>query len=276
MRLFLLKKMNLIAILQAEVSKALKDVFGLEMDASSVKLERTLQDYKGDYTLVVFPYVKLSRKSPEQTATLLGEYLLLNKSIVEFNVVKGFLNLVLDEKSVLGFFSYANEEPQYFKTDIGKGKKVVVEYSSPNTNKPLHLGHIRNNLLGFSVSEILKANSYDVLKANLINDRGIHICKSMLALKQSGLNETPQSTGMKGDHLVGKYYVAFDKNFKAEVEELITKGLTKEESEKQAPSILSAQEMLRKWEAGDPDTIKLWKMMNGWVYEGFAVSYKRL
>lgn len=268
--------MNLIHTLQKHLQRAFQEVFQLELDASSIKLERTLQDFSGNYTLVVFPYVKQSRKSPEQTATLLGEYLLSHQLIAGFNVVKGFLNIELSENEILDFFTNATQDASFFKTIIGHGKNVVVEYSSPNTNKPLHLGHIRNNLLGYSVSEILKANGYHVTKANLINDRGIHICKSMLAWQQAGLNETPESTGMKGDHLVGKYYVAFDKTYKAEIETLVAGGMTKEEAEKQAPSMLAAQQMLRQWEAGDADTIALWKIMNGWVYAGFDVSYKRL
>lgn len=268
--------MNLIHTLQKHLQRAFQEVFQLELEASSIKLERTLQDFSGDYTLVVFPYVKQSRKSPEQTATLLGEYLLSHQLIAGFNVVKGFLNIELSETEILEFFTQAKQDTSFYKTTIGQGKNVVVEYSSPNTNKPLHLGHIRNNLLGYSVSEILKANGYHVTKANLINDRGIHICKSMLAWQQAGLNETPESTGMKGDHLVGKYYVAFDKTYKAEIETLVAGGMTKEEAEKQAPSMLAAQQMLRQWEAGDEATISLWKTMNGWVYAGFDVSYKRL
>jgi arginyl-tRNA synthetase len=268
--------MNLITSLQSGISDALKNVFQVELDAAQIKIERTIQDYTGDYTFVVFPYVKQCRKSPEITATMLGEYLLQNNKIAAFNVVKGFLNIVLDEKILLDFFKSASNEASYFKNEDGEGKNVVVEYSSPNTNKPLHLGHVRNNLLGYSVSEILKANGYNVTRANLINDRGIHICKSMLAWQQSGLNETPESTGMKGDHLVGKYYVAFDKKYKTEVAELVSQGISQEEAEKLAPSLVRAQEMLRQWEAGDAETMKLWKTMNGWVYKGFDVSYKRL
>ncbi|MCX6188435.1 MAG: arginine--tRNA ligase [Bacteroidetes bacterium] len=268
--------MNLIQTLQKHLQQAFQEVFQGEVDASVIKLERTLQDFSGDYTLVVFPYVKQTRKSPEQTATLLGEYLLSHRLIARFNVVKGFLNMELTETDLFAFFVDASKDESFFKTTIGTGKSVVVEYSSPNTNKPLHLGHIRNNLLGYSVSEILKVNGYNVTKANLINDRGIHICKSMLAWQQAGLNETPESTGMKGDHLVGKYYVAFDKNYKAEISTLVASGMAQEEAEKQAPSILAAQQMLRKWEAGDADTMALWKTMNGWVYAGFEVSYKRL
>ncbi len=263
--------------LQHAISEALLELFSIPAKADEIKLEHTLQTFEGDFTYVVFPIVKQAKKSPEQTAQLMGEYLQNKTSFIEqFKVVKGFLNLTITSEYVLKHFYSFVTDAGMLKNDQGKGAKVMVEYSSPNTNKPLHLGHIRNNLLGYSVSEILKANGFHIFKANLINDRGIHICKSMLAWKKSGLNETPESTGMKGDHLVGKYYVAFDLTYKAEVKDLVSNGFTQEEAEKKAPSILEAQEMLRKWESGDSETMALWKMMNQWVYNGFDVSYKRL
>ncbi len=268
--------MNLVHIIQSYLKGALQQVFDIEVESATIKLEQTLQDYKGDYTFVVFPYVKQTRKSPEQTAAALGDFLQSQNKIAEYNVVKGFLNLVLNDALLFEFFIAAGKDENHFRTNTGGAKKVVVEYSSPNTNKPLHLGHIRNNLLGFAVAEILKSGGYDVKKANLINDRGIHICKSMLAWQQSGLQETPQSSGLKGDHLVGKYYVAFDKTYKAEIEALVNDGLTEDEAKKKAQSMIEAQQMLLRWENGDPETIALWKLMNGWVYDGFDVTYKRL
>lgn len=259
------------------LSQGLKSLYQMVINPDELKLEITRQDFKGDYTFVVFPYVKQSRKSPEQTATELGEFIKENLSLVDgYNVVKGFLNLQISDNGLLVFLAENSNRFDFLKTDFGKSEKVMVEYSSPNTNKPLHLGHIRNNLLGYSVAEILKANGFEVIKANLVNDRGIHICKSMLAWQQSGLNETPQTSGLKGDKLVGKYYVEFDKKYKSEIEQLKTNGLTEDEAAKKAPSILQAQEMLRKWEAGDEPTILLWKKMNDWVYQGFDITYKRL
>ncbi|MCR9084742.1 MAG: arginine--tRNA ligase, partial [Cyclobacteriaceae bacterium] len=220
--------------------------------------------------------LKISRTTPENTATLLGEYLQENvKEVAGFNVVKGFLNLVLNQSSWLDLFTkiYQNFSRGQMPS---KGKRVMVEYSSPNTNKPLHLGHLRNNFLGYSVAQILEANGYEVIKSNLVNDRGIHICKSMVAYLRFGNGETPESSGLKGDHLAGKYYVLFDKEYKNEIKELIASGQTEEAAKKNAPILLEAQEMLRKWEANDQETVALWKQMNTWVYAGFDETYRKM
>jgi arginyl-tRNA synthetase len=256
--------------------KAVLEIYGTEVDESVINIQETRKEFEGQVTIVVFPITKFSKKSPEQTANEIGAYLQNNVAeVTNFNVVKGFLNLSLAEQYFLNLF---NE--QVLAADFGiippNGKKVMVEYSSPNTNKPLHLGHVRNNLLGYSVSELLKANGYDVVKVNLVNDRGIHICKSMLAWQNWGNNETPESSGLKGDHLVGKYYVIFDKEYKKEIEALKAEGQTEEEAKKNAPLIKAAQNMLQQWEAGDADVIALWEKMNGWVYDGFNVTYKSL
>ena len=260
---------NIEEILEEKVKEALKSLYGLSV--GKVAFEKTKKEFEGDYTLVVFPYVKASQKKPEDTANEIGTYLSNSPEVKNFNVVKGFLNLTISDSYWLNHF-LSNTEQGVNKT----AKTIMVEYSSPNTNKPLHLGHVRNNLLGYSVAEILKADGNTVIKANLVNDRGIHICKSMLAWQKFGNGETPVSSGMKGDHLVGKYYVAFDKNYKKEIEELVLSGSTKEEAEKNAPSMKEIQAMLLQWEAGDKETRQLWEMMNGWVYEGFAESYKKL
>lgn len=254
------------------ISEAFTELYATHVDPQAIKLETTNPDFKGDYTLVCFPFLKMSKKGPEQTAEDLGKYLQEKVEQLDgYNVVKGFLNLELSPYYWIDKFRYADH--------VIKEKKmgrVMVEYSSPNTNKPLHLGHIRNILLGYSLAEILKYVGYEVVRVNLVNDRGIHICKSMLAWKKWGHGETPNSSNMKGDHLVGKYYVEFDKHYKDEVAELVAKGISKEDAEKQAPSMLEAQEMLRQWEAGDESTIELWKMMNGWVYGGFDTTYAEL
>ncbi|RYU92077.1 arginine--tRNA ligase [Mucilaginibacter terrigena] len=258
------------------VVKAVKDLYQTDIAAKDVNLQDTRKEFEGQVTLVTFPYTKVSRKGPEQTGAEIGEY--LQKALPEiaaFNVVKGFLNISIAD-------SYWLDQ---LRTDIlsddfaaakQNGKRVMVEYSSPNTNKPLHLGHIRNNLLGFSLSEILAAAGYDVVKANLVNDRGIHICKSMVAWREFGQGETPESSGLKGDHLAGKYYVWFDKAYKQQIQELVEEGQTEDEAKKNAPLIKEAQEMLLQWEAGDEAVISLWKTMNGWVYDGFNVTYKTL
>jgi arginyl-tRNA synthetase len=255
-----------------------KALFALyQIENTTPVIEPTRADVDGDFTFVVFPYLKQSKKGPEQTAKEIGDYILKNEPIiVHAEVIKGFLNLTLSPAFWLRFLHTEANNPSYGKVPAQQHTKILVEYSSPNTNKPLHLGHIRNNLLGYAVSKILQANGYDVKTCNLINDRGIHICKSMLAWQQFGNGETPASSGLKGDHLVGKYYVLFDKQYKQEIKELIAKGKSEDEAEKLAPSILQAQEMLRKWEAGDADTIQLWKTMNEWVYAGFASTYANL
>ncbi|MFI3319148.1 MAG: arginine--tRNA ligase [Rikenellaceae bacterium] len=247
-----------------------------ETSTAEIQISKTRKEFEGDYTLVTFPLLRKSRKSPEVTASEIGEYIVDNYAEVEsFNVIKGFLNLALSRAFWVSQFE-AIAGDATFGQATASGRTMMVEYSSPNTNKPLHLGHIRNNLLGYSVAQILKAAGHNVIKVNLVNDRGIHICKSMLAWKLFGGGETPASSGMKGDHLVGKYYVEFDKHYKAEIKELMAGGASEEEAKKSAPLILQAQDMLRKWEAKDPEVYGLWEMMNGWVYEGFDVTYKSL
>lgn len=265
-------------LLITALKEALLKVYNISVNDQDVVLQKTRKEFEGDFTMVTFPFIKAAKQSPEQVGDTLGKYLIENNShIIKFNVVKGFLNLSLSPAFWMNFFNTESSTSDYgFKQEGTSGKTIMLEYSSPNTNKPLHLGHIRNNLLGYSVAEILKTQGHKVIKANLVNDRGVHICKSMLAWKKLGNGETPVSSGLKGDHLVGKYYVEFDKAYKKEIEQLVASGKTKEEAEKQAPLMLEVQEMLRKWEAGDKETIDLWKMMNGWVYEGFAKTYSTL
>ena len=262
-------------IIEAAV-KAVKALYQTDLDAGDINLQPTRKEFEGQITIVTFPIIKVSRKSPEQTGTEIGEFLKKEvKEISGFNVIKGFLNISLSDAYWIDKF-YNEILPEGFASFKPNGKKVMVEYSSPNTNKPLHLGHVRNNLLGYSVAEILKADGYEVIKANLVNDRGIHICKSMLAWQKFGNGETPGSTGEKGDHLVGKYYVLFDKEYKRQIEELKSFGQTEEEAKKNAPVIKEAQEMLLQWEAGNEDVIDLWKTMNLWVYDGFGKTYNTL
>jgi arginyl-tRNA synthetase len=260
----------------AATQKAIFELYQEEVAEGVINIQETRKEFEGQATIVVFPITKISKKSPEQTANEIGEYLAVNVAdITKFNVVKGFLNLSIAESYFLKQFNEEILSPD-FGVYAPNGKKVMVEYSSPNTNKPLHLGHVRNNLLGYSVSELLKAYGYDVVKVNLVNDRGIHICKSMLAWQKWGNGETPESTGLKGDHLVGKYYVIFDKEYKKEIEALKAEGQTEEEAKKNAPLIKEAQTMLQQWEAGDEGVVSLWKTMNEWVYAGFNVTYKNL
>lgn len=262
-------------IIEAAVN-AIKNLYQTDIAASEVNLQETRKEFEGQVTIVTFPFTKFSHKSPEQTGNEIGEYLKNNApGVAGFNVTKGFLNISLADSYWKDQF-YNEILPDSFAVFEPNGKKVLVEYSSPNTNKPLHLGHVRNNLLGYSVSQILSAAGYEVIKANLVNDRGIHICKSMLAWQKFGNGETPQSTGMKGDHLVGKYYVIFDKEYKKQIEERKARGQTEDEAKKNAPLIKEAQEMLLQWEAGDEAVINLWKTMNGWVYAGFAETYQKL
>ena len=267
--------MNIENFVTEAARRAAEALYG-PLEGEQLQLQKTRREFEGDYTLVTFPLLRRSRKSPEATATELGTYMKEhNPEISSFNVVKGFLNLVLDGSFWADRFDELAAQENY-GCQPSTGRTVMIEYSSPNTNKPLHLGHIRNNLLGYSVAQILQANGHRVIKANLVNDRGIHICKSMLAWKLYGDGETPASTGMKGDHLVGKYYVEFDKHYKAQIKELMAQGQSEEEAKKHAPIMLQAQEMLRKWEAKDPEVYALWETMNGWVYEGFDVTYKAL
>lgn len=263
--------------LKEHISTAFQQLYDVQVDVGKITLEPTAEDFEGDFTFVVFPHLKQTKKGPEQTANDFGKYIKENVEEIEsFNVIKGFLNLTLSNKFWITYLQKNYSAEKFGFATQPSGQKILVEYSSPNTNKPLHLGHIRNNLLGFSVAEILKANGHTVHTCNLVNDRGIHICKSMLAWMKFGKGETPETSGMKGDHLVGKYYVEFDKQYKREISELETQGLSKEEAEKKAPCIIEAQQLLQKWEAGDEETVNVWKMMNGWVYKGFEVTYKKL
>ena len=268
--------MNLPEIIISNTQKAIQALFNTEVPESAITLQDTRKEFDGEVTIVTFPFIKFSKKSPEDTGAMIGEYLVANTDlVVAFSTVKGFLNLSIAPSYWISALQEIYSTKNFGKLPA-KNAKVMVEYSSPNTNKPLHLGHVRNNLLGYSVAEILKHAGYDVIKANLVNDRGIHICKSMLAWEKFGNGETPESTGMKGDHLVGKYYVEFDKAYKKEIEGLMVQGLTEEQAKKEAPMIKEAQEMLLKWEQKDEHVLKLWKMMNDWVYAGFAVTYKSM
>ena len=267
--------MNIENYISQIVSQSVEALYG-RADASQLQIQKTRKEFEGDYTLVTFPLLKLSRKSPEATATEIGEHIVANNpSVASFNVIKGFLNLSLAPSFWAERFAESAADERFGEA-APTGRTIMIEYSSPNTNKPLHLGHIRNNLLGYSVAQILKANGHNVIKVNLVNDRGIHICKSMLAWKLYGGGETPASSGLKGDHLVGKYYVEFDKHYKAEIKQLVESGMSEEEAKKNAPVMREAQEMLRKWEAKDPEVYGLWQTMNGWVYDGFDVTYKAL
>lgn len=270
--------MNIESYLSQTISAVVNQLFELSTTPESIVLQKTKKEFVGDYTLVTFPFIKAAKTTPENTGQIIGELLLKeNANIINFNVVKGFLNFSLANSFWLNEFKEIVSQPNYgIKKVNSTGKQIMLEYSSPNTNKPLHLGHIRNNLLGFSVANIIQTQGHEVIKVNLINDRGIHICKSMIAWKLFGNGETPESTNEKGDHLVGKYYVAFDKEYKRQTAELEAQGLTKEEAEKKAPIMLQTQEMLLKWEANDTETIELWKTMNNWVYKGFDVTYKKL
>uniref|UniRef100_F4C3U3 Arginine--tRNA ligase n=1 Tax=Sphingobacterium sp. (strain 21) TaxID=743722 RepID=F4C3U3_SPHS2 len=265
--------MNFIASLTVQ---AIKDLYQVKVDEKSVNLQETRKEFEGQVTIVTFPFTKYSKKSPEQTGSEIGDYLVAHAAeIASYNVIKGFLNLSLTDSFWLQLLDTEISKPDF--GEIPKnGKRVMVEYSSPNTNKPLHLGHVRNNLLGFSVAAILEAAGYEVIKTNLVNDRGIHICKSMLAWEKYGKGETPESAGLKGDKLVGNYYVLFDKEYKKEVDLLKAAGKSEEEAKREAPLMLQAQEMLRQWEAGDDEVIGLWKRMNSWVYDGFEETYEKM
>ena len=270
--------MNLEATIQSAVAQAVSVLYQFETEPAQIQLQKTKKEFEGDVTVVVFPFVKAARKSPEGAGQEIGEYLVQNSHVISaFNVIKGFLNLSINRTYWIDLLNNISADEK-FGTVVSDDNSplMMIEYSSPNTNKPLHLGHIRNNLLGFSISEIQKANGWQVVKTNIVNDRGIHICKSMLAWKLFGNGETPESTGMKGDHLVGKYYVVFDKAYKVEIKELMEKGLTEEEAKKNAPLMLEAQKMLLAWEQNDAEVRQLWETMNGWVYAGFDETYKEL
>ena len=264
--------------LESAVAEALKSLYNIEVEAENVVLQKTKKEFEGDYTVVVFPYVKQARKSPDAVANELGTSVKAALSQIEsYNVIKGFLNFSVNNDYWNEFTnSIANNKRYGLKNVDQQSSPVVIEYSSPNTNKPLHLGHIRNNLLGWSVSQLLTANGRNVKKVNLVNDRGIHICKSMLAWLRYGNGETPESSGMKGDHLVGKYYVEFDKHYKEEIRQLMEKGIEEEQAKKEAPLMLEAQKMLKQWEEGDKEIRALWEKMNGWVYAGFDETYKKM
>jgi len=267
--------MNLKQHITQYVLEAIQNVY--QTNPESIEIQFTRKEFEGDYTLVVFPLIRTLKGKPEDIGTKIGENLVENNKITAFNVVKGFLNMSLNAVDFLENFSSNSINKNYgIQATDENSKTVMVEYSSPNTNKPLHLGHVRNNLLGFSVAQIVEAAGNNVIKTQIINDRGIHICKSMIAWEKFGNGETPDSSNIKGDHLVGKYYVEFDKRYKDQITELVANGKTEAEAKKEAPIFVEAQEMLRKWEAQDPEVIALWQKMNGWVYDGFAKTYKRL
>ncbi|MCS2586245.1 arginine--tRNA ligase [Bacteroides fragilis] len=264
--------------LVTSVISGLKALYGQDVPAAQVQLQKTKKEFEGHLTLVVFPFLKMSKKGPEQTAQEIGEYLKVNEpAVAAFNVIKGFLNLTVASATWIELLNEIHADAQYGIVSADENAPLVmIEYSSPNTNKPLHLGHVRNNLLGNALANIVMANGNKVVKTNIVNDRGIHICKSMLAWQKYGKGETPESSGKKGDHLVGDYYVAFDKHYKAEVAELMEKGMSKEEAEAASPLMNEAREMLVKWEAGDPEVRALWQMMNNWVYTGFDETYRKM
>ena len=270
--------MSIDNIISQAVARAVSELYGIEVDASTITPQTTKKEFEGNLTIVVFPWVKAARKSPEAVGTEIGEWLVKNEPAVNrFNVIKGFLNIVIEPTFWNSVLSHIESTPNYGITIATENSPLVmVEYSSPNTNKPLHLGHVRNNLLGYSLSEILKACGNRVVKTNIVNDRGIHICKSMLAWKKWGNGATPESAEKKGDHLIGDFYVLFDKHYKAEIKELMEKGMSQEEAEKASPLMLEAREMLRRWEQKDPEVRSLWEMMNEWVYAGFDQTYKRM
>ena len=265
-------------ILKNKIKDAIKELYSQDVDSNLIQIQETRKDFTGDLTIVVFPFLRYSKNTPEQTGEALGNYLKKNfDAISDYNVIKGFLNLIISQEWWIEYFRKFSLNENFGTRDLGsESKTILVEYSSPNTNKPLHLGHIRNNLLGFSLYRILKANGHNVIKTNIVNDRGIHICKSMLAWIKYGKGETPESSGMKGDHLVGKYYVIFDKELKLQVKELIAKGVNEEKATNEASLMQEARQMLLKWEAGDKETVDLWYTMNSWVYKGFDVTYKAL
>ena len=262
----------------AAAQAAVKALYGQEVPEKMVQLQKTRSEFEGNLTLVVFPFVKMARKSPEQTAQELGEYLVQNcEAISKFNVVKGFLNLCIADQAWLSLLQDIDKEEHYGeKQATDQSPLVMIEYSSPNTNKPLHLGHVRNNLLGWSLAQIMQANGNKVVKTNIVNDRGIHICKSMLAWLKWGNGETPETSGKKGDHLIGDYYVAFDKHYREEIKELVAQGTDEEQAKQEAPLIKEAHEMLVKWENNDPEVRALWEKMNSWVYAGFDETYQKM
>ena len=270
--------MNIEAFISKAAGEAVKALYGMDATEKMLQLQKTRSEFEGNLTLVVFPFVKAAKKSPEQTAQEIGDYLVQNCSAIEkFNVVKGFLNLSIGDGAWVELLSAIDGDDHFgMKQATDDSPLVMIEYSSPNTNKPLHLGHVRNNLLGWSLAQIMEANGNKVVKTNIVNDRGIHICKSMLAWLKYGNGETPESSGKKGDHLIGDYYVAFDKHYREEVKELVAQGMDEEKAKQEAPLIKEAHEMLVKWEQNDPEVRALWEKMNNWVYAGFDETYKKL
>ena len=270
--------MSIDQILAQATAQAVKELYGVDFPVEKIVPQTTKKEFEGNETIVVFPFLKASHKAPDVTAQEIGEHMQAHCDAVEkFNVIKGFLNITIKPSFWTSVLKHVASTPDYgFTAASDDSQLVMIEYSSPNTNKPLHLGHVRNNLLGFSLSKIMEANGYKVVKTNIVNDRGIHICKSMLAWLKWGNGATPESTGKKGDHLIGDFYVAFDKHYKAEVKELVEKGMSQEEAEKQAPLIQEAHDMLRRWEAGDKEVRALWEKMNSWVYAGFDETYRRM
>ena len=270
--------MNIEALISKAAGEAVKALYGMEASEKMLQLQKTRSEFEGNLTLVVFPFVKAAKKSPEQTAQEIGEYLVQNCSAIEkFNVVKGFLNLSIGDGAWVQLLEAIDKDSNFgMKQATDDSPLVMIEYSSPNTNKPLHLGHVRNNLLGWSLAQIMEANGNKVVKTNIVNDRGIHICKSMLAWLKWGNGETPESSGKKGDHLIGDYYVAFDKHYREEIKELVAQGMDEEKAKQEAPLIKEAHEMLVKWEQNDPEVRALWEKMNSWVYAGFDETYKKM
>jgi arginyl-tRNA synthetase len=270
--------MNIEQQIMAAASEAVKALYGMDATEKMLQLQKTRSEFEGNLTLVVFPFVKAAKKSPEQTGQEIGEYLVQNcDAISKFNVVKGFLNLSIADSAWLTLLADIDADEHYGHRNVDENSPLVmIEYSSPNTNKPLHLGHVRNNLLGWSLAQIMQANGNKVVKTNIVNDRGIHICKSMLAWQKWGNGETPETSGKKGDHLIGDYYVAFDKHYREEIKELMAQGMDEETAKQEAPLIKEAHEMLVKWEQNDPEVRALWEKMNNWVYAGFDETYKKM
>ena len=270
--------MKIESLVAEKTVQAIKALYGQEIEASSVQVQKTKKEFEGHLTIVVFPYLKMSRKGPEQTAGEIGVWLMENvEEISSYNVIKGFLNLVISTSAWVDMLNDINDDPQFgLRKATPDSPLVMIEYSSPNTNKPLHLGHVRNNLLGWALANVMQANGNKVVKTNIVNDRGIHICKSMLAWQKWGNGETPETSGKKGDHLIGDYYVAFDKHYREEIKELMAQGMDEETAKQEAPLIKEAHEMLVKWEQNDPEVRALWEKMNNWVYAGFDETYKKM
>ena len=276
--IYILADMSIDNIIAQAVCEAVKSLYGVDFEPGKITLQATRKEFEGNLTVVVFPFLKASKKSPEATANEIGEYLAANCDAVKsFNVIKGFLNIVVEPAFWCNMLKHIAATPDYgFKAATNDSELVMIEYSSPNTNKPLHLGHVRNNLLGYSLSLIMKANGYKVVKTNIVNDRGIHICKSMLAWEKWGNGITPEKAGKKGDHLIGDFYVMFDKHYKDEVKQLMAAGMSEDEAKEKSPLMVEARKMLQRWEAGDEEVRSVWRMMNQWVYDGFNETYRRM